>query len=329
MKLLHIGKKGNVERYTAAERFTESFELVDIPMGLSDEEILKAGGDADFIIADAMGTLSAGVIENMPNLKLIHSEGVGFNFFDIEAAKKRNIPVCSCKGMNAMAVAEQTILLMLGLLRSVKQGDTDVREGRQIITKENYMKEGNLFELADFKIGLLGFGDIGKSVAKLTAAFGAETYFYNTSGADKKTEEEYKAKYLPLDELLSKCNMISIHLPVTEKTRHMANDEFFAKMRDGSYIVNTSRGEIVDSGALIRAIKSGKIAGAGLDTVEGEPVQKDNILLSMDKAASGKILFSPHIGGVTASSFKRGYAMAWENIRRICEGLEPVRVVSR
>ncbi len=328
MKLLHIGKKGNVERYTPRDSFTESFEVTDIPMGLSDEEILKAGGDADFIIADAMGTITAGVIENMPNLKLIHSEGVGFNFFDIEAAKRRGVYVCNCKGMNAMAVAEQTILLMLGMLRNVKQGDTDVREGRQIITKENYMKEGNLYELGDFTVGLLGFGDIAKCVAKLTSAFGAETYFYNTSGVSPETEREYNAKYLPLDELLSRCNMVSLHLPVTAETKHIANDEFFDKMRDGSYIVNTSRGEIVDSAALIRAIQRGKIAGAGLDTVEGEPVGCDNILLSMDKAASEKILFSPHIGGVTASSFKRGYAMAWENIRRIADGLEPVRVVN-
>ncbi|MCD7904706.1 MAG: 2-hydroxyacid dehydrogenase [Clostridiales bacterium] len=329
MKLLHIGKKGNVERYTKEDEFTGNFELIDIPMGLSADEILKAGADADFIIADAIGEISGEIIENMPNLKLIHSEGVGYNYIDIQAAKRKGVYVCNCQGMNAMAVAEQTILLMLGLLRDVKQGDTDVREGRQIITKENYMKEGNLFELSDFTIGLLGFGDIAKCTAKLTAAFGAETYFYNTSGASAETEKEYSAKYLPLDELLKKCNMISIHLPVTDKTRHMVNDDFFDKMRDGSYIINTSRGEIVDSEALIRAIQKGKIAKAGLDTIEGEPVGADNVLLNMDKAASEKILFSPHIGGITASSFKRSYTMAWENIKRISEGLEPVRVVNK
>ncbi|MCD7778906.1 MAG: hydroxyacid dehydrogenase, partial [Clostridiales bacterium] len=100
-------------------------------------------------------------------------------------------------------------------------------------------------------------------------------------------------------------------------------------MQDGSYILNTSRGEIIDSDALIRAMERGKIYKAGLDTVEGEPVKCDNVLLTQNKEIEDRILFSPHIGGVTASSFTRGYAMAWENIRRITEGLEPVRVVNK
>lgn len=329
MEILHIGKAGNLERYSDKKELDRGFEIVDLPMNLDDEAYLRDAKDADFIIADAMGRVSGGIICGMPNLKMIHSEGVGFNFFDIEAAKKQGVYVCNCKGMNAMAVAEQTILLMLGLLRNVKQGDIDVREGRQIDTKEGYMKNGDLYELGDFCIGLLGFGDIAKCVAKILKAFGAEVYYYDIFRASPEVESELGAEYLPMEKLLKRCNMISIHLPVTKETKNMINDDFFAKMRDGSYIINTSRGELVDSEALVRAMESGKIFKAGLDTVANEPVRKDNILLCQSGDIEKRILFSPHIGGVTASSFKRGYAMAWENIDRILKGEEPLRVVNK
>ncbi|MCD7855648.1 MAG: hydroxyacid dehydrogenase [Clostridiales bacterium] len=329
MKLLHIGKKGNVERYTVKSDFTENMEIIEADGHLPEDEIIKVGKDADYIIADAMSAVSEKLINSMPNLKLIHSEGVGYNFFDLKAAGERNIYVCNCKGINASAVAEQAVLLMLGMLRDIKNCDTAVREGRQITVKENYMKDGNLSELPDYTVGLVGFGDIAKCVASLMTAFGVKTYYYDIFRADSETEKKYNTEYLPLDELLGKCGIISLHVPVTPETKNMANDDFFNKMQNGSYIVNTARGELLDSEALVRALKSGKIAMAALDTVAGEPVQKDNVLLTQKPEIENRILFSPHIGGITSSSFKRGYARAWNNIEKVSKGEEPVNIVNR
>lgn len=329
MKLLHIGKKGNVERYSEKIELAKKMEIIDLPAGLFEEEYLKKGREADFIIADAMAVVSGKLISQMPNLKLIHSEGVGYNFFDIQTAKDRGIYVCNCKGMNDKAVAEQAILLMLGMLRDVCTGNIAVCEGRQIQVKEGYMKRGNLLELADCKVGLVGFGDIAKALAKQLKSFDVDTYYYKKNPLEPEIETEYDVTYLTLDELLKTCNIISLHVPVTPETTNMVNDSFLEKMQTKSYLVNTARGELIDSQALIRALKNGKIKMAGLDTVAGEPVMSDNILINQPKEIRDKIIFSPHIGGITASSFKRGYAMVWENIERICEGKQPKHIVNQ
>ena len=144
----------------------------------------------------------------------------------------------------------------------------------------------------------------------------------------EEEEKKYKAAYLPLEKLLAVCDIISLHLPVTEETQGMCDKNFFEKMKEGSYFVNTSRGELVEDQALIHALQSGKLTMAALDTLSHEPVQKDHILLRQPEEIQNKLLFSPHIGGITASSFKRGYAAIWENVGRITRGEKPVNVVN-
>lgn len=328
MKILHLGKKGNVERYLPDKNYMDNVELVDLPITKTVEEVLKEAGNADYIIADAIASVPGELIRQMPELKMIHSEGVAYNQFDIQAAKEQHVYVCNCKGMNAMAVAEQAVLMMLGLLRDVKSGDEAVREGHQIEVKEGYMARGDLHELADYKVGLVGFGDIAKCVATLMRAFNVKTYYFSRHRADRATEEEYGVTYLPLDELCAKCKMFSIHIPVTPETINMIDAKFFNRIPYGSYLVNTARGEIVDSQALINALKSGQLKKVGLDTLAGEPVQKDNILVAQPPEISERILFSPHIGGITSSSFKRGYAMVWEDIHKMERGEKPDRIVN-
>ena len=191
----------------------------------------------------------------------------------------------------AMAVAEQTLLLMVGVLRNVAQNDAKVREGLQIETKESYMANMNLYEMADFSVGLIGFGNIAKATAKLLNAYGVENiYYYKRTPLSEAEEKSLNVKYLPLDELLSKSDFVSMHTPVTSETKQMANDEFFGKMKEGSYFINTARGEVVDSYALVRALESGKIKMAGLDTVDNEPARKDHYLLNLPEETSKKIL---------------------------------------
>ncbi|MGN0399355.1 MAG: NAD(P)-dependent oxidoreductase [Blautia sp.] len=328
MKLLHIGKPGNMERFTPKNLFTDSVTKIDLPAGLKTEEYLVQAGDADFLIIDPITWLKNDLISQMPNLKLIHSEGVAFNKIDLDSATRNGIYVCNCAGANASAVAEQTLLLILGVLRDVVNNETAVRTGQQLSTKENYMVHGSLKELADCTVGLIGFGAIGKATAALLKPFGAEVYYYKRSPLSNQEEEAFHVKYLPLDELLHTCNMVSLHVPVTPETTKMCNDAFFENMQDGSYLINTSRGELVDNEALIRALHTGKLAMAGLDTLDNEPVQKNHILLNQPEDICKKMLLSPHIGGITGSSFRRSYEMIWNSIEKITKGEKPDHIVN-
>lgn len=327
MKILHIGKAENMERYTPDVPAAKTAMVAEMPMGHTAQEYAAAMPDAEVIVADAIAEVPGVLMEKLPQLKMIHSEGVAFNRIDVAAASARGISVCNCAGMNASAVAEQTILLMEGMLKNVIVNDRAVREGRQITVKEDYMAQGSLKELADCRVGLVGFGDIGKCTARLLAAYGAEVYYYKRHRLAPEEELAANAMYLPLDELLELCDIVSLHLPVTEETTGMCDRTFFEKMRPGSYFVNTSRGELVDDEALAEALAGGRLAMAGLDTLDREPVQKDHPLLRQPREVLDRILFTPHIGGITASSFRRGYAMIWDNIGRLEEGRPLLRVI--
>lgn len=329
MKVLHIGAKGNMERYSPSKSPLSYLDVVDMGNGLSTEEYLDAGADADFIVVDAISPIPAAMIDVMPNLKLIHSEGVAFNRIDLEAARAHHVYVCNCAGGNARAVAEQTLLLMVGMLRDVVNADAAVRSGHQIEVKQAHIRAGDIRELADCSVGLVGFGHIGQSVATLLRAYGVQTILY-TKRHRMQPEEEigFGVTYRPLSELLAESDIVSLHLPVNDTTRGMVNDSFFAQMRDGSYLVNTSRGELVDDTALADALASGKLAMAGLDTLDHEPIRPDHPLLNLPEDVGRRLIMSPHIAGITATSFRRSYAMVWEDIGAVMEGRQPQRVVN-
>ena len=326
-KLLVIGKEGRLAKYAPDPEKLKEYDIVYAPVGAPDEELLAKGKDADFILVDAIGSISANVIRQMKNLKLIHSEGVGYQGVDMAAAKECGVYVCNCKGMNASAVAEHAVLLMLGVLRDVCGGDRNVRAGRQIETKENYMIQGSLTELSECTVGLIGFGDIAKATAKLLHAFGAKVVYTKKSPAPADVEAQYGVSFLPQDEILAVSDIVSLHVPVNDETRYMADDLFFEKMKDTAYLINTSRGELVDSKALVAALESGSIAGAGLDTIDGEPVKSDNPLLQISEEAGKKLLLSCHIGGITRASFSRGYAMILEAMEKVSRGEIPDNIV--
>jgi phosphoglycerate dehydrogenase-like enzyme len=328
IQVLHIGDPGAVARYSANCPLYREAAVTEAPDGHPVAEYLAAGRDASFLIVDAIQEVPAALIDGMPNLRLIHSEGVAYNRIDCEAASARGIYVCNSRGMNAGAVAEQTILLMLGCLKNVTGNDRAVREGRQMEVKMGYIERGNLLELSGLSVGLVGFGDIAKRTAALLRAFGVRRIFCTRRHPLTREEEEtYGVQQVGLPELLTKSRIVSLHLPVTRETARLADADFFAKMQDGAYFINTSRGELVDDAALAGALRSGKLTMAGLDTLDGEPVGPDHYLLRQEDLQV-KILYSPHIGGVTGASFQRSYAMIWDDISSVLAGRCPERVVN-
>ena len=327
MCVLIIGNRERYERYMPKDGYVQSLKKTYVPLGTPVSEILQAGKDAKVLMADAVAEVPADLIRDMPNLKLIQSEGVAYNGIDVAAATEAGVYVCNNQGMNAPAVAEQTVLLMLGLLHHVLDGDLAVRSGRQIQKKEILMVDG-IPELADRTVGLVGFGDTGRAVAARLIPFGCKTYYYARHRTDESVEKALHAEYISLQEMRKKCDVISLHVPVTGETKNMVNRVFLQEMREDALLINTSRGELVNNEALAEALEQGWIAGAGLDTVAPEPVPKDHVLLNVAPQVQAKLLFSPHIAGVTRSSFLRGHRMMWENCERVLEGRKPERIVN-
>lgn len=327
MKIIIIGDKKRYEKYMPGLEIAKTSELVFFPRGTPDGEILLKSPEADVIVADAVSEVSGALIGGVRGLKMVHSEGVAFDRIDTKAASEAGVFVCNNKGANAGPVAEQAIMLMLGILRFALPGHEAVLSGRQILFKEERMISG-ITDLADCTVGLLGFGDIAKETAKRLAAFGSGCYYFSRFRKPPETENEYRAEYRQLHELLPLCDIVSLHMPVTDETRNMVNAEFLSSMKPGSFLINTARGELVDQNALCAALASGHIAGAGLDTLHPEPVSTDNPLVSFAKENPGKILFSPHIGGVTTGSFMCMHLCIWENIERLSQGQKPLCVVN-
>lgn len=349
MKAILIGNRERFEKFCPDTPFANAVEKVylsleqaraagKLPAEACSEEtlpleiltvrdLLAEARGAEFLAADAIAQVPESLIAQLPSLKIIHSEGVAYNGIDCAAAAKRNINVCNNRGVNADAVAEQTILLMLGLLRSVTAGDAAVRAGKQIQRKESMMVNG-IRELGECRVGLIGFGDIAKATARRLAPFGCEIYYHASHRKTPDLEAEYGAAWLETEELLRTCDIISLHIPVTPETTGMVNEEFLKKMRRDAYLINTSRGEIVENAALCKALTEGWIAGAGLDTVAPEPVAADHPLLHLPAEAADRILFSPHIGGVTTGVFRKAHRNIWSAFEQVSRGERPVNVVN-
>lgn len=326
-KVLYLTSRKRVEKYTDFSRVPKDWELIYLDSIYKDEEALKAGGDADFIVVDAISPVGRSLMERMPNLRLIHSEGVGFERIDVRAAKEAGIYVCNNASLNSGAVAEQAILLMLALLRRFAEGDSLVRAGRQGWAKGSFILDG-IPELESCHVGIVGFGSIGRATAARLRAFGSEVSYYGRHRLPEEEEETLGAGYLPLDELLSVCDIVSLHLPVTPETTNFVNRDFLKKMKKTAFLINTARGEIVDQLALRDALESGEIAGAGLDTLCPEPAALDNPLLNLSGACRYRVAFSPHIGGTTDGVFYRLHRNIWNNLLLAAAGERPNNIVN-
>jgi len=327
MQILIIGNRDRYEKFIPDPDLLKQNHCIFCEQGTNNEELLRLAGEAEVIFADAIATINDELISHMPNLKLIHSEGVAYHGIDIKTARERSIYVCNNGGCNAGAVAEQAIYLMLSLLRKGIWGDRMVREGHQIEAKVSCMTEG-IRELSECSVGFVGFGDIAKETALRLRPFGCKMYYNGKTRKPEEIEKEYQVTYVPCDSIAEICDIISIHAAVTEETKDMINEEFISKMKNSAYLINTARGEIVNNQALREALIQGRIAGAGLDTIYPEPTRKDNPLVDLPEECRDRVIYSPHLGGITTGSFRRAHTHMWENVSRLIKGERPDGIVN-
>lgn len=331
MKIMFLTMRERVERFTDFTKLPDGWSYVWAGYEKDADRLAKLGGDADGILVDAISPVPGALIDRMPNLKIIHSEGVGYEGVDLAAADRRGIYVCNNKGANKHAVAEQAVLLMLMTLRRAVEGHEKVLCGRQIEAKSAWSMEG-ISELGSMHAGIAGMGDIGLETARLLKAFGCRVSYNKRRRLSRETEEQYGLEYLSMDELLSQCDIVSLHLPSNGETFEFMNEERFALMKKGAILINTARGEIVKNDALLQALRTGRLAAAGLDTLAPEPVKSDNPVVTAMKNESQlaqKIILAPHIGGLTLQTFEKIYATIWDNMKRVSRGETPVNIVNQ
>lgn len=237
--------------------------------------------------------VTAEVIARAPKLKLIQKIGSGVNTIDIEAAKRRGIAVCNLPGMNSRAVAEMTVLLMLACLRRLPQLRTEWSNAWKL--------QDHFGELGGRTVGLIGYGEVPKILHPILEAFGAKVLYWSRS---RKNAE--------LNELISTADMVSLHLPLNPDTQHLIDPRH---MKRGSILINTARGALVNEDLLYEALKSGHLAGAGLDVYAKEPLPADHRLLSLST-----VVCTPHLGWLTGETLQRSIAAAARNVERLKAG---------
>ena len=327
MKILVFGPKARYDAYLPDFTPALGAELVFCPLGGSPRQAAADNADAQILFTDPITDTGKDIMDLLPNLKLIQSEGVAYNRVDLEQARRRGIFVCNNKGCNAASVAEHTVMLMLMALRHGITGHNAVRDGRQMAMKEAVMASGSP-ELGLCAVGLVGFGDIAQAAARRLSPFGCTLYYYTPHRRPPEVEADFGVTYLPLEELAARCDILSLHCAVTPETQGMVNADLLSKMKPGAILVNTARGDLVDNEAVRRALVEGRLGGIAVDTLAPEPTPADHPLVDLPPEVRDRAIYSPHLGGITGGSFRRAHANMWNSVRLVLEGKRPNFIVN-
>jgi phosphoglycerate dehydrogenase-like enzyme len=296
-------------RETIRERFGPDFDVrfaegdAEQRLGLvADAAVLLAGWDA----------VDARLLDAAASCRLIQKLGVGTDKIDLIAAKRRGITVLRAAGINATAVAEMTVLLTLAVLRRLVWAAESVRRGE--LAKEQLRTM--TYQLAGKTVGLVGAGYVGRAAAKRFASFEVTLAYYDLRRLPEEIERELHLSFRSIDELVSTSDVLSLHLPLTPDTHGLVNSDLLSRMKPGAILINTARGGLVDESALLKALKDGTLAGAGLDVTIQEPLLPTSPLLALEN-----VLVTPHYGGSVADNFPRVVAHAYRNVTNALAGL--------
>ncbi len=284
--------------------------------GLSEGEQKSAIAEADFILH--FGTpVHDDVLRAAGKAKLVQMMAAGYDEMNLELMSELGIPCANNGGANSWAVSDHTLMLMLALNKKLALGERSVRDG----SWNRSVGRLNTYEMAGKLVGLVGIGNIGRQVARRVQAFDALVQYHDVYPLDEEREKELNVTRVGLDELFRTSDVVSLHTPLTAETRHLVNRERIATMKPTALLINTARGPVVDEAALIEGLQAGRIAGAGLDVFEQEPIDPANPLLAMDN-----VVLTPHIAGITWDTWSRRARFAYANMQRVWRGEAPQAV---
>jgi glyoxylate reductase/D-3-phosphoglycerate dehydrogenase len=280
-------------------------------------EYNAAIAEAEYLVGFVAGLIQEDLFAQAPKLKLIQLLSAGYDEADVGAAIRARVPVANNGGANSVAVSEHAMMLMLACLRRITWQHTSVSAGQW---------RGNqtprVHELRGKTVGIIGLGSIGKKTARLAQAFGVELIYYDIDRLSEAEEDALNVRFRLKNEVLRNADLISLHTPLNDSTRHMIGAPELKMMKPTAILVNTARGPVVDETALHDALLSGEIAGAGLDVFEQEPPQPDNPILKLDN-----VILSAHLAGPTFESHTARVRNGFDNVERVHRGEAPLWVI--
>ncbi|NPA38328.1 MAG: hydroxyacid dehydrogenase [Candidatus Nanohaloarchaeota archaeon] len=310
-----IAEANEQEKQFFSKRFSNAYITSKLLNDLPKNVLSKAEIVSIFIYSK----IDEDLLKNMPNLKYVVTRSAGYNHIDLEACKKRGIKVYNVPDYGDETVAEFALMLMLAVLRKLK----NIMTSMWFSPKIDYVAlRGN--DLHGKTVGIIGTGRIGKKLIKLLYGFEVKILAYDLY-PDEELEKKYEVNYVGLDELFKASDIISLHVPLTPQTKHLINKKAIKKMKKGVVIINTARGELIDSEALLEGIKEGRIGGAALDVVESEKMIIDegdlqregsykNALINHILLKHPNVIITPHIAYDTKEAVERIIKRSYEHI---------------
>ncbi|MDX1520408.1 MAG: hydroxyacid dehydrogenase [Anaerolineae bacterium] len=288
------------------------------PASATPDDPLSAVSQAEGIVASQF-VYDGAFMDQAPKLKIISRTGIGYEKVDVAAATERGIAVCNTPDGPTISTAEHTVMLMLAAAKNMKQGERKLRGGGQ--TDYYVTHEG--IELYHATLGLVGFGRIARHVAGIAQAFQMAVLTYDPFIAPQAAAERGVEAVDSLEMLLQQADVVSLHVPLTEATRHLMNAERFAQMKPGAVFINAARGGLVDEAALLAALDSHHLFAAGLDVTDPEPADPANPLLQRED-----VIVTPHVASATRAGKNRINEMAIRQVIQALQGQRPLHLVN-
>ncbi|MEM3153830.1 MAG: glyoxylate reductase [Candidatus Bathyarchaeia archaeon] len=285
------------------------------------EEIIRKAKGVDALVTLLSDKIDAEVFDAAPKLKIVAQMAVGFDNIDVAEATRRGIYVTNTPGVLTETTADFAWALLMAVARRVVEADKYVRTGQWKVGWHPSMLLGR--DVYGATLGIVGAGRIGTAVARRAKGFNMKILYYDVVPMPPEIEKELGAKRVDLDTLLRESDFVSIHVPLMKETYHLINEEKLRLMKKTAYLINNSRGPVVDEKALYKALKEGWIAGAALDVFEQEPTPVDNPLLKLDN-----IVVAPHISSASYETRSRMAEMVAENLVAFFEGRIPPNLVN-
>jgi glyoxylate reductase len=287
---------------------------------LSKAELIKNVSGVDAIVSTVNEVLDKDVIDACKKLKVISNMAVGYNNIDVEYATKKGIMVTNTPGVLTDTTADLTWSLLMAISRRIVEGDTLIRSGKYKKWRPQMLLGSDIYGKT---IGIVGFGRIGQQVAKRASGFDMKVLYYDIFPISVETEKMYKATRVELDTLLMKSDYVTLHTLLTKETHHLINEQKLSLMKSTAYLINASRGPVIDEKVLVKALQTRQIAGAALDVYENEPE------LSTGLAELDNVVLLPHLGSATQETRNKMAMMAADNAIAALSGETPPNLVNK
>ncbi|HWF40207.1 MAG TPA: D-glycerate dehydrogenase [Candidatus Acidoferrales bacterium] len=308
--------------------FPEAREILDVhfetdywtqPGGIPRAELLKRAADCEALVCVITERVDEELLAAAPKLRIVATVSVGYDHIDVAACMRRGIVVTNTPGVLDDTTADLSWALLMAVARRVVEGDAWVRFGTWNGWDLDQLVGGDVHGKT---LGIIGFGRIGQRMARRALGFDMRVFYASRRRAPTEVENALRAELVSMDRLLAESDFVSLHVPLLSETRHLINTASFSKMKRTAYLINTTRGPVVDEAALVEALKAGQIAGAGLDVYEHEPKVHPGLLPLKN------VVLTPHVGSASVETRTKMAVMAAENVAALFAGKRPMNALN-